>query len=186
VAHALEEVRAAKPDAVILAGPYAPLAGIVKQSHAQGWRPLFVTISFVGTEAFINAAGRDAEGIVITQVVPTYDHSDLPAVKLYRDCLNKYMSSTQPSFVSLEAFLNAMVIVEALKRAGSNPTRAGFMEALESMSDFDIGLGHDVRVELSPHRHKGLGHVYPTVVRGGRPEAFSDWASVLGPKIAQK
>jgi hypothetical protein len=28
----------------------------------------------------------------------------------------------------------------------------------------------------------GLGRVYPTVVRGGKPEVFSDWAGVLAGK----
>jgi ABC-type branched-subunit amino acid transport system substrate-binding protein len=179
VAEGVAAVHAAKPEAVVLAGPYAPAAEIVKLAHAQGWRPLFLTVSFVGTEAFINAAGKDAEGTVITQVVPPYDHIDLPTVKLYRESLSKYMSSTQPSFVSLEAFVNAMVIAEGVRRAGPNPTREKFITATESMNDYDIGLGRDARLEFGPQRHKGLGRIYPTVVRGGKPEVFSDWATVL-------
>jgi branched-chain amino acid transport system substrate-binding protein len=182
VAQGITSVRAAKPQAVVLASPYAPAAEIVKQAHAGGWHPLFLSVSFVGTEAFITAAGKDAEGTVITQVVPTYDRTELPTVKLYRDCLNKYMSSTQPSFVSEEAFVNAMVMAEALRRAGPIPTRDKFIAAIESMNNFDIGLGRDARVEFGPQRHKGLGRVYPTVVRGGKPEAFSDWATVLTAK----
>ncbi len=182
VAQGIESVRAAKPDAVILASPYAPAAQIVKQAHQQDWGPLFLSVSFIGTEAFVTAAGKDAEGVVITQVVPTYDNADLPTVQLYRQCLSKYMSSTQPSFVSLEAFVNAMVIAEGLKRAGQNPTREKFIEAIESMNDVDIGLGPAAHLEFSPHRHKGLGHVYPTVVRGGKPEVFSEWSLVLAQK----
>ena len=182
VAQGVEAVRAAKPDAVILASPYAPAAEIVKKSHAEGWHPLFLAVSFIGTEAFVGAAGKDADGVAITQVVPSYDNTQLPAVKLYRDCLSKYMSSTQPSFVSFEAFLNAMVIGEGLKRAGQNPTREKFIDAIEDMNGFDLGLGPSARLEFSPHHHKGLGRVYPTVVRGGKPEAFSDWAGVLAGK----
>jgi branched-chain amino acid transport system substrate-binding protein len=178
----LESVRAAKPDAVILAGPYAPAAEIVKQAHEQGWRPHFLAVSFIGTEAFVTAAGQEAEGVLITQVVPTYDNTDLPTVKLYRECLGKYMSSTQPGFVSFEAFVNAMVMVEGLKRAGMNPTREKFIAAIESLNGFDIGLGPNARLEFSAQHHKGLGRVYPTVVRGGKAEPFSDWSSVLAQK----
>jgi ABC-type branched-subunit amino acid transport system substrate-binding protein len=92
------------------------------------------------------------------------------------------MSSTQPSFVSLEAFVNAMVITEGLKRAGNHPTREKFITALESMNGVDIGLGPAARLEFSPHSHKGLGRVHPTVVRNGKPEIFSDWAGVLAGK----
>ncbi|MBZ5665660.1 MAG: ABC transporter substrate-binding protein [Acidobacteriia bacterium] len=182
VGRGIEAVLAAKPDAVILASPYAPAAEIVKQAHAQGSRPLFLAVSFVGTEAFVATAGKDAEGVVITQVVPTYYNTDLPTVKLYRECLAKYMSATQPSFVSLEAFVNAMVIAEGLKRAGKNPTREKFIEAIESMNDVDIGLGPAAHLQFSPRHHMGLGRVYPTVVRGGKPEVFSDWAVVLAQK----
>jgi len=180
VTQGIDAVRAAKPDAVILAGPYAPAAEIVKQAHAQGWRPLFLTVSFVGTEAFIVAAGKDADGVVITQVVPPYSNTELPTVKLYRECLARYMSSTQPSFVSFEAFVNAMVIVEGLKRAGKNPTRDTFIDAIEGMNGADIGLGPEAHLQFSAHHHMGLGRVYPTVVRGGKPEVFGDWAGVLG------
>jgi len=50
--------------------------------------------------------------------------------RLYLECLEKYMSGTQPSFVSLEAFVNAMVITEGLKQAGNNPTREKLIKAL--------------------------------------------------------
>jgi hypothetical protein len=71
-------------------------------------------------------------------------------VKLYRECLAKYMSATQPRFVSLEAFVNAMVIAEGLKRAGKNPTREKFIEAIESMNDVDIGLGSTAHLQVQP------------------------------------
>jgi hypothetical protein len=49
----------------------------LKQSHARGWKPLFLTVSFVGTDELILEAGEDAEGMVITQVVPPYYMTDL-------------------------------------------------------------------------------------------------------------
>jgi hypothetical protein len=69
---------------------------------------LFLTVSFVGTEGLISAAGSNAEGVVITQVVPPYDRTDLPTIKLYRDALEKYMSGTSPNSVSLAGFVDAI------------------------------------------------------------------------------
>ncbi|HVO64670.1 MAG TPA: ABC transporter substrate-binding protein [Terriglobales bacterium] len=182
VSEGIASVRAGKAEAVILASPYAPAAEILKQAHANNWQPQFLTVSFVGTEALINAAGRDAEGMIITQVVPPYDRTDLPAVKLYRDSLAKYMSSTPPSFVSLEAFVNAMVIEKGLSKAGANPTREHFIEALETLHDFDIGLGSSANLQFTAHHHQGLGHVYPTVVHAGKPEVIEDWATLVSRK----
>src|SRR5262252_281982 len=119
----LKQVMAARPEAVIIAGPYAPAAAIVKQSHMDGWRPQFLTVSFVGTEEFIKEAGSDADGTIITQVMPPYDHTDYATVALYRQCLTKYSPGEAPTFVSLEGFVDAMVLVEGLKRAGKELTR---------------------------------------------------------------
>lgn len=93
---------------------------------------------------------------MITQVVPPYDRTELPTVKLYRDSLNKYMSSTRPSFVSLEGVVDAMVVVEGLKKAGSNPTREKFIDAIESMHDFDAGPGTSMHLMYSPHPSSGV------------------------------
>ena len=179
VSKAIEDVHSANPQAVIFASPYAPAAQILKQTHAQSWRPLFLTVSFVGTEALIKAAGNDAEGVVITQVVPPYDRTELPTVRLYRESISKYMSSTQPSFVSLEGFVDALVVADGLKKAGADLTREKFVDALESLHDVDIGLGQDAKLMLGAHHHQGLDHVYPTVIQNGKPQIIRDWQSVV-------
>ncbi len=61
----LRELMAARPQAVVVVGPYSPVAEVVKKAHASGWRPQFLTVSFVGTEEFIKEAGQDAEGTII-------------------------------------------------------------------------------------------------------------------------
>jgi branched-chain amino acid transport system substrate-binding protein len=172
-------VRAAGPEAVLIVGPYGPVAQIVKRAHATGWRPLFLTVSFVGTEKFIAEAGRDAEGTVITQVVPPYTRTDFPTIALYRDALKTYYPSEQPTFVSLEAFVDAMVLVEGLKRAGKEPTREKLITALESIDNKDVGLGPRLLLKYSPNRHKGFDQIYTTVVQGGKPEIVDDWKSLL-------
>jgi branched-chain amino acid transport system substrate-binding protein len=181
VDEAIGKVKAANPDAVIVVGPSNTVAPIVKQAHAQGWKPLFVTVSFVGTDDLIQAAGPDAEGMVITQVVPPYYLTDLKTVALYRRTLQKYMPAVRPNFVSLEGFVDAMVMVEGLKKAGKDLTREGLIEAIESLHDEDIGLGPQLKLSYSAKDHKGFSHVIPTVVRGGRAVPFTDW-SIAAPK----
>jgi branched-chain amino acid transport system substrate-binding protein len=171
----MKTVREAHPEAVILVGPYAPVAAILKRAHAEGWNPLFLTVSFVGTEALIRIAGSDAEGMIITQVVPPYQRTELPTVKLYLDALQKYMGGTQPNFVSFEGFVDAMVIVEGLKRAGPDLTREKFISAIESIHDEDVGLGPKFLLNYGPKRHKGFDSVYATIVENGRAVTITDW-----------
>jgi len=180
ISEGLKTVREDKPDAVILVGPYAPVAAILKEAHASGWHPLFLTVSFVGTEGLIRAAGADAEGVVITQVVPPYDRTDLPTIKLYRRSLDKYMSGTSPSFVSLEAFVDAMVFVEGLRAAGRELTREKFIAGIESLHDWDPGLGQGLRLGYGAHSHKGFDAVYATVIRDGHATVITDWKTLKG------
>jgi branched-chain amino acid transport system substrate-binding protein len=177
-ASAIETVRAANPDAVIVVGPSNTVAPIVKQAHAKGWKPLFVTVSFVGTDELIQQAGEDAEGMVITQVVPPYYLTDLKTVALYRRTMLKYAPASKPNFVSLEGFVDAMVLVEGLKKAGKDLTREGLIHGLESIHEWDAGLGQELKVDFSAKDHKGFEHVIPTVVRGGRAVPFTDWTIV--------
>src|SRR5579859_510298 len=174
----LKEVMAARPQAVVVVGPYAPVAAIVKKAHAEGWRPQFLTVSFVGTEEFIKEAGPDADGTIITQVVPPYDRTDYPTVALYRKNMAKYYPDTKPSFVSFEGFVDAMVLVEGLKRAGKDLTREKFIAAIESIHEMSIGMGPKLLLDYSPTDHKGFDNVYPTVVRNGQPVLLTDWSSV--------
>ena len=176
---AIEKVKAAGPEAVIVVGPSNTVAPILKQAHATGWKPLFLTVSFVGTDELVEAAGADAEGMVITQVVPPYYLTDYKTVALYRRTMQKYMPSTRPSFVSLEGFVDAMVMVEGLKKAGKEPTREGLIQAIESLHDFDMELGPQLKLNYSAKSHKGFDHVIPTIVRGGRAVPFTDWSIVL-------
>ncbi len=174
----IELVRAANPEAVIMVGPYAPVAEIVKRGRAAGWNPLFVTVSFVGTEAYIKAMGKDGEGAVITQVVPPPNRADLPSVALYHKTLKKYFPEAQPNFVSLEGFVDAMVLVEGLKRAGRDLTRERLIDAIESIKDLDIGLGPQLKLDYGPTKHKGFERVYYTVVRDGQAVVFTDWKNL--------
>ncbi len=173
----VKAVMSTRAEAVILAGPYAPVAEIVKAAHAAGWHPLFLTVSFVGTEEFIKLAGSDAEGTIITQVVPPYDRTDFPTVALYREYLLKYYPGTPPSFVSLEGFVDAMVLVEGLRRAGKDLTREKLITAIESIHNHDIGLGPKLTLNYGPTDHKGFDDVYDTVIQGGKPVVFTDWRS---------
>jgi branched-chain amino acid transport system substrate-binding protein len=175
LSEAVKIIREAKPDAVIMATVYGPLADFVQRSYAAGWKPLVCAVSAVGPEAYIKAAGKNAEGTVISQVVPLFTRDDLPTVVLYKKALKKYAPGEQPNSTSLEAFVDGMVIVEGLRRAGRDLTRSKFLQALETLHDFDLGLGPKFKLNYSATHHTGFDSVTFAVVRGGHLAAFADW-----------
>ncbi|MDB5859066.1 MAG: Amino acid/amide transporter substrate-binding protein family [Ramlibacter sp.] len=161
---ALAALKQAAPEAVVMVGTYKACAAFVKQARAAGFRPRFLNVSFVGTSDFIKEAGADAEGVYITQVMPSPDDAALPLVKQYQADM-KAADGAETDYTSLEGYLDAVVLVEALRKAGPGLTRASFIGALEGMQA-DLG---GVKVEYSPRSHQGLKGIFHTVVRGGRP-----------------
>lgn len=120
----------AKPDAVITISAYNNVANVVeglrqKKSEAQNF-----TISFVGSQALAKQLGKNGHGVGISQVVPFPWDARMPLVKEYQNVITKNRSNTQYGFSSLEGFLAAKVLVEALKDSGPEPTRKNLLPLL--------------------------------------------------------
>src|SRR6202011_648281 len=82
--------------------------------------------------------GKDlTPNLINSQVVPSPDDPNYPLVAEYRE----NTKSKDCTFVGLEGWLNAAVVTEALRRAGPNPTRIGFIRAMEALQAWDPGLG---------------------------------------------
>ena len=161
---ALAALKQANPEAVVMVGAYKACAAFVKQARAAGFRPRFLNVSFVGTSDFIKEAGADAEGVYITQVMPSPDDTALSLVKQYQADM-KSAGAGETDYTSLEGYLGAMVLVEALRKAGPAPTRPAFVAAMEGLNA-DLG---GVQVAYSAGSHQALKAVYHTVVKSGRP-----------------
>ncbi|HEY0823621.1 MAG TPA: ABC transporter substrate-binding protein [Ramlibacter sp.] len=160
----LAALKEAKPEAVVMVGTYKACAEFVKKARAGGFNPKFLNVSFVGTSDFIREAGSDGEGVYITQVVPSPDDAGLPLVKRYQADM-KEAGAGEFDYTSLEGYVDAVVLVEALRKAGKDLTRASFVNAFEGLQT-DLG---GVKVEYGPRSHQGLKAIYHTVVRGGKP-----------------
>ena len=197
VSPAVQALRQAGVDVVLCTGSYQGCGAFVRTARDRGWTVPISNVSFVGSEAMLSlllshgkTTGRDyTRGLINSQVVPSYDDVGLPAVVEYRTLMDKHNPQLPPglrdpqhaaeqlSFRSLEGFVNAKVIVEALRRSGPSPTRVGFRQALESLKNFDLGIG--APLTFGPERHQGLDNVYFTSVVNGRWAPVSDWAAAV-------
>ena len=162
-----------EPKAIIMVGAYAPCAEFIKQAKLDLPDAHFINVSFVGSIPLLKKLGADAEGVIVTQVVPHYA-SDLPGIAQYRADLKAYGDGAEPDFVSLEGYLAAKVFVEGLK-AAPTMTREGVIDGLQSLSDLDIGTGEPV--SYSKTNHQASHRVWPTVIRNGVYETLN-WADL--------
>jgi len=100
---------------------------------------------------------RHANGVIVTQVVPAVEgHSSL--VLDYKSALAKFFGEP-PDYVSLEGYIAAKVLIEALKRNGAQLDTETLVNALENLRDLDIGLGTPVTFGRTEHQaiHKVWG-----------------------------
>jgi len=139
VKSALLEIRKAKPDAVVMVGAYKPIAEFIHLSRKLKFNPTFVNISFVGSKALAAELGPDGEGVIVSQVVPFPWDNSLPLVAKYQAALKKVDASAEPGFVTLEGYIVGRLAIEALTKAGPEPTRTQFLQALSTIEDFDLG-----------------------------------------------
>jgi ABC-type branched-subunit amino acid transport system substrate-binding protein len=172
----LQRIMAAQAAAVVMIGTYEPCAKFIRQAKNNGYRPVFSNVSFVGADELARILGDQAEGVIVTQVVPPpsprSDTVKLWGVDEYARLLNRYYPQDHPNFVSLEGYLNARVLVEGLKRTGRRLNRERFITALESVRDYDLGIDNDLA--FSARDHQGLDRVYFTHFKDGRFVLFNE------------
>ena len=151
---AVKTISAARPDATVMITAYTSAAEFVKQMKKAGSASQFFNVSFVGSKALAEALGNDGRGVIISQVVPFPWSPTVAVVKEFLDLAK--VGNVEVNFSSLEGFIAAKVLVEGLRGAGRDLTRAKFIAAMESMSNFDTG-GFQVR--FSPENHNGSQYV---------------------------
>lgn len=150
-----------KPDAVIIITTYATSASFIQAMRkAVAVPPIFWNVSFVGGQDLVNALGKDARGVMISQVVPL-PWANSPAIVTEYKKIYANKPANEIGFVSMEGFIAAKVLVEGLRRAGSNLTRDSLIKALEGMNRYDAG-GYEV--SFSDRRHNGSSLVDLTAV----------------------
>ena len=165
VEEAVKAIHGSEPDAIVMVSAYTSCAEFIRQMRKAGSGATFYNVSFVGSKALADALGNEGSGVAISQVVPFPWGSAVPVVKEYQS-LAKKSGFDDYNFSAMEGFLTAKVMVEALRRAGKNPTREGLVDALEKMQDVDLGGFY---VGYSPKNHAGSKFVDLTIIgRNGK------------------
>ena len=149
--------------AIVMVATYRASARFVKKTRDQFPSMIYTNVSFVGSTALADElmllGPRYANGIIVTQVVPAV--SGYASVNLrYRNALAKYFPGEPPDYVSLEGYVDATVLLEALKRTGSQLDTEKLVDTLENLRGFDMGLG--TPINFSPSEHQGSHKVWGT------------------------
>ncbi|QQX87403.1 ABC transporter substrate-binding protein [Cupriavidus necator] len=149
----------ANPQAVLVIGSGSEAARIIRELRRAGSEAQFVTLSNNAADSFIRELGNDARGLIITQVVPGTNSSQMTLASEYRSLAKQ--QGVEPSNAGMEGFMSAKVLVEGLRRAGPDLTRERLVTALEGMRDYDLG---GILISYSAERHTGSSFVEMSIV----------------------
>lgn len=159
---AMLDIQVNDPDAVIIIGAYKPAAAMIAWSRFTNFNPVFINISFVGSNALKEELGPYGIGVYVTQVVPFPTDDTIPVVADYLAALSEYVPAAVPGFVSLEGYLAGRLAAAALERCGPEVSRECFTHGLREQGDFDFG-GFDLH--YAEGDNQGSDSVYWTVLR---------------------
>jgi len=149
-----------EPQAIFLIGSAGAVSDATRQIRESGSKAQIVTVSNNASGGFIKQMGDYARGTIVSQIFPYERSLSAPIVKEASDlAAKKGMADVSPAM--LEGYAGAKVLVEGLKRAGANPTRAKLQQALESMKKVDIG---GLEVSYSSHDHTGLDYADLSII----------------------
>lgn len=148
--------------AVIMVPAYRAAAKFIEKTRDRYPDMIYTSVSFVGSTALASElmllGKKYATGVIVTQVVPALEgHSSL--VLDYKSALAKYFPGEAPDYVSLEGYVDATVLIAALKQNGPQLDTEKLVASLENLRDLDIGLGTPMTFSRSEHQavHKVWG-----------------------------
>ncbi|WP_374940857.1 ABC transporter substrate-binding protein [Bradyrhizobium sp. SRS-191] len=164
---AINQLKAQKTPvrAVIMVATSRAAAKFIEKAHAALPGVIFVNVSAVGASALASEltllGPRYAAGVIVTQAVPAVSgYSSL--VLEYKESLAKHFPGEPPDYTSLEGYIEASILIQALKRTGPQLDTERLIETLESMRNIDLGLG--ALLNFGPAEHQASHKIWGTAL----------------------
>ncbi|MEU7745488.1 ABC transporter substrate-binding protein [Nonomuraea sp. NPDC049158] len=161
----ITQVKAKKPDAVIviLASPEA--AAFLKEAKLQGLSVPMYGYAPTAAASTLTLAGDAAEGFKAVQLVKVPSDED-PAVKEFRDAMAKYEPKQPADFIALWGWTAAKVFVQIAQTVQGPVTSQSLIAAYEKAGSIDPGVAPVMN--FSAANHLGTRAVQKVVVKGGQ------------------
>lgn len=132
---------------------------LIRKARARGLKTSFYGVNS-GSTQLATHLGELGKGMIFAQVVPSPWERKTAVTRAYQDAFTKAYPGQAFSYGSLEGYVTARALVEALKLAGANPTRDSFVAGLRNASLNIDGL----RATYGEQDHAGLSLVDLAIV----------------------
>jgi branched-chain amino acid transport system substrate-binding protein len=133
----VEDVMKSRPQAVMVAGSGARVAGIVAGLHERGFRGAVLTTSSFASPDAMKAAGRHAEGVLLAR--PVFDvESDRKSVRAFVEAY-RARHDQEPDLWAAYGYDAVRVLAAALEAA---PSRREAWAGMRGLTDYEGVTGH--------------------------------------------
>jgi branched-chain amino acid transport system substrate-binding protein len=165
----LAALRSSQADAVIAFGVYGACARFIGDARIARWPVPIANVSFVDYDILFSVLKKESRtvGIDLTENLVNSEVTPSPEESLSRMAaeFRAHVPAAKRSYVAFEGWLNAAVAVEALRRCANASSRTDFWRAIQSIHDWDPGLG--VKLAFDSDAHQGLHAVWVVASRDG-------------------
>jgi branched-chain amino acid transport system substrate-binding protein len=164
VAGAVEQLRISKIPikAVVMVPTYRAAAKFIEKTRDMFPTMIYTNVSFVGSTALAEElrllGPKYADGVIVTQVVPAIEGYSSFVLE-YKNALAKSFPGEASDYVSLEGYITGSLLAEGLRRSGRELDTEKLVDALESLRNYDMGLGTSLTFGRAEHQssHKVWG-----------------------------
>jgi len=137
VGNALYEISLSRPEVIILIGTTRPVAQFVKRARLNKKiikNINFATLSFVNPKLLLKILKFKSKNIIFSQIVPSPWTSKKKQVVKYRELMSKYYPNKDFSFISLEGYFTAKMVIQLFQDVGKNFTKSDFIKEIKNLS----------------------------------------------------
>lgn len=153
----------AAPQAIIVVASGAAAAAFIEKYRLDGGTAQLFAQSGADIEQISQRLGEDhLKGLSITQVTPNPYKISGRLTKEFNEAVSATPNLEVPaSYAMLEGYITGAVIVEAARRMGPKASREGFVKALDSLDNLDLG---GYRLGFKPGMRTGSKFVELTII----------------------
>jgi len=171
----VSELAALEPDAVILALYPAQARKVMEAKARLGWKDVrMVATGPLTDEQYLDVGGGVSEGTLGFCHYPDPGSATGAGLDEYRALMKKYFPDKHLNRYSLYGYVFGKLVVEGLERAGRDLTRESFLDAMESIQDWDSGgILPEVSFGKTDHHAQSAGFLCE--LSNGKFEPRTDW-----------
>ncbi len=151
------KLKESNPDVVVLYALGQEAVLFFRGAEKLGWKPVVFGAGGLNDPKFIELLGKSDSKLFVASYYDPIDGNN-PAIKDFNTLYTKLYPNSKPSSMALMGYSSAAVMVEALRRAGNEPSRDKVISALDNLRDFDQKIGPKITfqpVNAGPYARRG-------------------------------